>query len=89
MVAAARHQVTQAWWASRRDAFSLFVSKLVLEEEAEGNPEAVEWRLAVAGALPLVNVTDRAMRLARERPPIRSTPDELMGEPTERGDRER
>ena len=144
VVAAARQQVTQAWWATRRDAFSLFVSELVLEEAAEGNPEAAARRLAVAEALPLVNVTDRAMRLAPElqalaqlparagadalhialaavhgidylmtwnlrhianaelrprleracrihgyRPPILCTPDELMGEPTERGDHER
>ena len=143
VVAAARQQVTQAWWATRRDAFSLFVSELVLEEAAEGNPEAAARRLVVAAALPLVNVTELALRLAPElqalarlparagadalhitlaavhgidylmtwnlrhianaelrprleracrihgyRPPILCTPDELMGEPNERGDRE-
>ena len=66
VVAATRQQVTQAWWATRRDAFSLFVSELVLEAAAEGNPEAAARRLGVAAALPLVNVTELALRLAPE-----------------------
>ncbi len=64
VVAAARQQVTQTWWATRRDAFSLFVSELVLEEAADGDPEAAERRLAIARHLPLVNVTERALALA-------------------------
>ena len=144
VVAAARQEVTQTWWATRRDAFALFVSELVLEEAADGDPEAAERRLAIASRLPLVNVTERALVLAPElqalarlparagadalhialaavhgmdylltwnlrhianaelrprleracrihgyRPPILCTPDELMGESNERGDRER
>ena len=66
VVAAARQQVTQTWWATRRDAFALFVSELVLEEAADGDPEAAERRLAIASRLPLVNVTERALVLAPE-----------------------
>lgn len=67
VVAAARQQVTQTWWATRRDAFSLFVSELVLEEAADGDPEAAERRLAIARHLPLVNVTERALALAHSK----------------------
>ncbi len=66
VVAAARQLVTQTWWATRRETFTLFVSELVLEEAAEGNPDAAERRLAIAGTLPLVNVTERALKLAPE-----------------------
>ncbi len=65
VVAAARQQGTQAWWASRRAAFALYVSELVLEEAAAGDSEAAERRLTVARTLPLVNVTDSALRLAQ------------------------
>ena len=144
VVAAARQLVTQAWWATRRDAFALFISELVLEEAGEGDQDAAERRLTIARVLPLVNVTERALALAPElqalarlparagadalhialaavhgidylltwnlrhianaelrphleracrihgyRPPILCTPDELMGELTERDERER
>ena len=144
VVAAARQQGTQAWWATRRDAFTLYVSELVLEEAAAGDLEASERRLAVARTLPLVNITEAAVRLAPElqalarlpvragadalhialaavhgidylltwnlrhianaelrphleaacrargyRPPILCTPDELMGEGSEKGASER
>src|SRR5437867_282608 len=64
VVAAARQQVTQTWWATRREAFTLFVSELVLEEAADGDAEAAERRLAIVRVLPLVNVTERALALA-------------------------
>lgn len=64
VVASARQQVTEAWWATRRDAFTLFVSELVLEEAAQGDPDAAERRLAVSRPLPLVNVTEHALALA-------------------------
>jgi predicted nucleic acid-binding protein len=144
VVAAARQQGTRTWWATRRDVFALFISELVLEEAADGDPEAAERRLILARPLPLVNVTERALALAPElqalarlparagadalhialaavhgidylltwnlrhianaelrphldaacrargyRPPILCTPDELMGEVPEGGDRER
>ena len=66
VLAAARQEITRTWWATRRDAFTLFVSELVLEEAAAGDPDAAERRLAIAGALPLVNVTERALALAPE-----------------------
>ncbi|MES2179943.1 MAG: DNA-binding protein [Gemmatimonadota bacterium] len=66
VVAAGRQHVTQAWWATRREAFALFVSELVLEEAAAGDPNAADRRLTVARSLPLVNVTERALTLAPE-----------------------
>ena len=64
VVAAARQQVTQRWWATRRETFTLLVSELVLEEAADGDREAAERRLAVVRPLPLVNITERALVLA-------------------------
>ena len=42
------------------------MSELVLEEAAAGDPDAAERRLAIADALPLINVTERALALAPE-----------------------
>lgn len=67
VVAAARQQMTQVWWATRRDAFTLFISELVLEEAGEGDSAAAERRLALARVLPLVTVTERALLLAPSR----------------------
>lgn len=82
VVAAARQQGTLAWWASRRAAFALYVSELVLEEAAAGDPEAAERRLAVAQTLSLVDITESALRLAPElqalaRLPVRAGADAL------------
>ena len=66
VVAAARQQVTQTWWATRREAFSLFISELVLEEAAAGDPVAADRRLTVARPVPLVNIAEAALTLAPE-----------------------
>ncbi|HTR77084.1 MAG TPA: hypothetical protein VMH39_03205, partial [Gemmatimonadaceae bacterium] len=38
LVTAARQQLTRDWWATRRLRFSLFISQVVLDEAARGDP---------------------------------------------------
>jgi predicted nucleic acid-binding protein len=82
VIAGARQQGTRAWWASRREAFSLLISELVLEEAAAGDPDAAERRLAIARSLPLLEVTDAVSAFAPElralaRLPVRAGADAL------------
>ena len=65
LVTAARQQVTRDWWASRRFRFTLYVSQVVLDEAARGDPTAAARRLAYVADVPLLDVTDAATDLAR------------------------
>ena len=39
--------ITKEWWSDRREYFEIFVSDFVLEEAAEGDPDAASERLKV------------------------------------------
>ena len=45
LIVAAHQQITQEWWSKRREDFSLYVSELVIEEAAKGDPSAAKRRL--------------------------------------------
>lgn len=47
IVMAARQQITHDWWNNHRDNFDLFVSQVVLDESAGGDPEASTKRLEI------------------------------------------
>jgi len=63
VVAAARQELTQQWWSTRRSKFDLFVSELVVAEAAAGDADAAERRLAVINDLSLLPVTEEAVAL--------------------------
>jgi len=64
LIVAAQQQLSQAWWHSRRTYYDLFVSELVLQESERGDPEVAARRLALVNDLPLLAITERAIRLA-------------------------
>ena len=64
LLVAAHQQITSDWWAAGRQVFDCYISQAVLEEAAGGDPEAAKRRLAVVRDMPLLSVTDDAMRLA-------------------------
>ncbi len=64
LVRAARQQVTREWWETRRQRYELFISELVLEEAARGDPEAAAARLRALEGLPLLEVSAEAVELA-------------------------
>lgn len=39
--------ITKEWWSDRREYFDIFISDFVLEEAAEGDPDAASERLKV------------------------------------------
>jgi predicted nucleic acid-binding protein len=66
LITAARQQLTHEWWRLRRPQFEVYISQLVRDEAAAGDPEAAAHRLAVLAGLPLLDVTPDAVALARQ-----------------------
>jgi len=64
LVLAAKQQTTRDWWDLRRSEFDLQISQLVLDEAAQGDPEAAEQRLRTLAGLPVLTVNDEAIELA-------------------------
>ena len=66
LIIAAHQQLTQEWWRNRRSQFELFVSQLVLQESGAGDQQAASERLAVLAQLPVLELTQESLELARE-----------------------
>ena len=64
VVRAAHQQITRQWWETRRSAFDLVVSQLVLDECAAGDADAAKARLNELGGIPILGVTDAVTELA-------------------------
>jgi hypothetical protein len=65
LITAARQQLTHEWWRVRRPQFEVYISQLVLDESAAGDPEAAARRTTILAGLPLLDVTPAAVALAR------------------------
>lgn len=61
---AARQQITRDWWLNEAPRFESFISQLVLEECAHGDPTAAAERLEVIKELDLLEATDEVDDLA-------------------------
>ena len=66
LIRAAHQQSTREWWESRRTAFELYVSEVVLIEVAAGDPIAAAERLDVLKGIPVLEASQDARRLAEE-----------------------
>lgn len=64
LVLAARQQITTEWWERRRGDFDLVISQVVVDEAADGDPQAARRRLDILSGLPLLEVTPEAVELA-------------------------
>ena len=64
LIRAAHQELTREWWESCRQGFDLFVSQFVLDEAGDGDPNMAAQRLALLTDVPLLPVTDEAIRLA-------------------------
>ena len=65
LVQRAHQRLTQTWWRTRRSQFELYVSPLVLQEAAAGDPIRARHRLALVRNLPVLGPSPDAVRLAR------------------------
>ena len=64
LISASHQQITREWWESRRADFEVFISQLVLDEAAAGDPAAARERLAALQDLPQLDITDDVVALA-------------------------
>jgi len=64
LITAAHQQITHAWWQNRRPEFSLFVSQVVLDESAAGDPQMASKRTEILHGLPLLEITPEVAELA-------------------------
>jgi hypothetical protein len=60
----AHQQPTSDWWATRREAFDVFVSQLVVEEASAGDTGAASRRLAYLEDISLVDLNEASLSLA-------------------------
>ena len=75
-VVAGRQTVTRNWWPIAARTHRLFVSRLVVDECAAGDPIAAAERLAVLNSLEFLAASAQADEAGYE-PPIICTTDEL------------
>lgn len=66
LIIAGHQQITRDWWNRRRSAFELFVSRIVVDEASEGDPQAAGERLVVLRNVPVLQLNRAAVVLARE-----------------------
>ena len=65
LITAAHQQLTTQWWATRRPAFRLHISELVVQEVSDGDPDSARQRLAFLEGIPAIAVTAAALSFAR------------------------
>lgn len=64
LVRAAEQEITREWWDGRQ-TFDLYVSQLVLDEAAAGDPDASSRRLVALRDAAILDTTDEAIALGR------------------------
>ena len=63
-LAAARQRVTRNWWRDNTTRYTVFISQLVLDECADGDPSAAAERLEVMKDIDLIESSDEVDALA-------------------------
>lgn len=64
LVQRAHQTLTRRWWRTRRSQFDLYVSPPVVQEAVSGDRLRAQRRLAALKAIPVLEATAGAMRLA-------------------------
>jgi hypothetical protein len=64
LIAAAHIEATKRWWSDERQKYRLFVSVVVNDEIARGDPEIAEQRRQLIVRLPRLRVTTTVVQLA-------------------------
>lgn len=64
IIRAAHQQVTREWWDGREE-FDLYTSEVVVREASVGDPVAAEARLTALAGIPVLSVSEEAIRLAQ------------------------
>ena len=65
LVQRAHQRLTRTWWQNHRSQFELYISPLVLQEAAAGDPLRARRRLGIVRGVPVLEPTLDVVRLAR------------------------
>lgn len=65
LIIAGHQKVTHEWWENRRLKFNLYISQLVIQEASYGDKVAAKRRFEVLNNIPLLELKDEAVSLAR------------------------
>lgn len=65
LLTAAWQSLTVEWWDNYQDKFSLYASELVIEEAKRGDENASAKRINALKGIPLLELTDSAIKLAK------------------------
>lgn len=66
LVVAHNQQFTREWWSGRRSGYEVFISPVVMDEAAKGEPALAAQRLNYLAGLPVLDVTPAARSLSRD-----------------------
>ena len=66
LITASNSIITQSWWDTRRQNFTLYISEVVLEELARGDQEIATKRLDLINELPLLELNETVEELAQQ-----------------------
>ena len=64
LIVAARQQRTHTWWRTRRAAFDLYVSQVVINEARAGDPQPAARRAGILVGIPALDMPDGVADLA-------------------------
>src|SRR5947207_437793 len=66
LIVAGHQQISCDWWDARRGDYELCVSQLVLQEAADGDPQAAQERLDLLATMTVLEIQEKAVSLAEE-----------------------
>ena len=66
LIRAAHQHLTREWWETRRGEYETYVSQLVADEAANGDPEAAADRLRMLSGMPRLEINEAAVGLAKQ-----------------------
>ncbi|MBI4531315.1 MAG: type II toxin-antitoxin system VapC family toxin [Candidatus Latescibacteria bacterium] len=65
LIVAAHQAITIEWWQNESHKYAMYISQFVLDEVAEGDPEASQRRLDFLSPFPLLETTDEVLSLTK------------------------
>lgn len=66
LIVAAHQQLTADWWTTQRPNFEIFTSEFVFREASVGDESVAQKRLALLEDVPVLEITESALKLAGE-----------------------
>jgi len=88
LIVAAHQQITNEWWANKKDDFDIYISQFVFDESSAGDRQLASERIKIISKFPKLDITDDVKLLAGALLnskngyicPVICTPVELLGE---------